>query len=40
MPECTCWAPSDAEPEDHDHDCPEHSCNDECDQAEEGSTDA
>lgn len=23
-PDCTCWAPDDAEPEDHDTDCPEH----------------
>ncbi len=22
MDECTCWAPDDAEPEDHDLDCP------------------
>lgn len=22
--DCTCWAPDDAEPEDHDEDCPEH----------------
>jgi hypothetical protein len=24
MAECTCGAPDDAEPEDHDLDCPEH----------------
>jgi hypothetical protein len=24
MSECTCWAPDDAEPEDHDQDCPEN----------------
>ena len=24
MPECTCYAPEDAEPEDHDLDCPAH----------------
>lgn len=24
MTDCTCWAPEDAEPEDHDLDCPEH----------------
>lgn len=24
MSECTCFAPEDAEPEDHDLDCPEH----------------
>lgn len=24
MSECTCWAPEDAEPEDHDRDCPEN----------------
>jgi hypothetical protein len=23
-PDCTCWAPDDAEPYDHDTDCPEH----------------
>jgi hypothetical protein len=23
-PDCTCWAPDDAEPEDHDEDCPEN----------------
>lgn len=23
-PECTCYAPDDAEPHDHDDDCPEH----------------
>lgn len=23
-PECTCYAPDDAEPEDHDEDCPEN----------------
>lgn len=23
-PDCTCGAPEDAEPEDHDLDCPEH----------------
>jgi hypothetical protein len=22
--DCTCWAPGDAEPEDHDRDCPEN----------------
>jgi hypothetical protein len=22
--QCTCWAPDDAEPYDHDIDCPEH----------------
>jgi hypothetical protein len=26
-PDCTCWAPNDAEPEDHDEDCPEHPDN-------------
>lgn len=30
MNDCTCHAPHDAEPEDHDHDCPEHECWDEC----------
>lgn len=24
MSECTCYAPDDAEPEDHDQDCPEN----------------
>jgi hypothetical protein len=24
MSDCTCYAPDDAEPEDHDLDCPEH----------------
>ena len=24
FPECTCGAPDDAEPEDHDNDCPEN----------------
>ena len=24
MGDCTCYAPDDAEPEDHDLDCPEH----------------
>ena len=23
FPDCTCWAPDDAEPHDHDEDCPE-----------------
>lgn len=23
-PDCTCYAPDDAEPEDHDEDCPEN----------------
>lgn len=28
--DCTCYAPDDAEPYDHDHDCPGHSCWAEC----------
>ncbi|MGS2645885.1 hypothetical protein [Streptosporangium sp. G12] len=24
MDDCTCYAPDDAEPEDHDNDCPEN----------------
>lgn len=24
FPECTCYVPNDAEPEDHDEDCPEN----------------
>ena len=29
FPDCTCWAPDDAEPEDHDPDCPENPGTDE-----------
>lgn len=29
--ECTCYAPDDAEPEDHDTDCPEHPTGEETD---------
>jgi hypothetical protein len=29
MTDCTCFAPDDAEPEDHDDDCPENPGNDE-----------
>jgi hypothetical protein len=29
-PDCTCWAPDDAEPHDHDEDCPEHPGFDGC----------
>lgn len=28
MTECTCYAPEDAEPEDHDDDCPENRSED------------
>jgi hypothetical protein len=33
--DCTCYAPADAEPEDHDHDCLDHYCSLDCEEYED-----